>query len=133
VPALYTSLDPATAIREVSRLGGPIQPITLCVYRVDCHRILDATKTVRGAEEGVTEAMLACPTWREEMLVGRVPASQALADRLIARGYCGMIVRSFAGGSAGRDLNAVFWRWSEEPPTMVHVIDDEGRLRPPSG
>ena len=77
--------------------------------------------------------MLECPTWREEMLAGRVPASQALADRLIARGYCGMIVRSFATGSTERDLNVVFWRWSEEPPTMVRVIDDESRLRRPPG
>jgi RES domain-containing protein len=133
VPALYTCFHPLTAIREVSRLGAPLQPITICEYRVDCHRIFDAADPMRCAENGITQAMLACPTWREQMLAGAVPASQALADRLIGLGYCGMIVRSFAARTSERDLNVVFWRWSEEPPTMVRVVDDEGRLGPPAG
>jgi RES domain-containing protein len=133
VPALYTALDPMTAIREASEVGTPLQPLVLCQYSVDCHRMFDASDAGARAAEGVDDAMLACPTWERDMLSGQVPASQAVADRLIARGYCGLIVRSFAAGSTEGDLNAVFWRWSEEPPTMVRVIDDEGRLRRPPG
>ena len=59
---------------------------------------------------------------------GTVPASQALADRLIAAGYVGMKVRSFAPGSADNDLNLVLWRWGDRLPSRVVLIDDEGRL-----
>ena len=62
------------------------------------------------------------------MLAGRAPDGQALADRLIARGYCGMIVRSFAPGGGADDLNVVFWRRSPQPPVMVRVLDGERRL-----
>ena len=104
-PALYTALDPITAVREVSELGAPMQPVTLCQYEVDCHRIFDATDQATLAAEAVDVDMLACPNWERDMLAGGVPASQALADRLIARGYCGMIVRSFAQGSGAGDRN----------------------------
>ncbi|MDE0334845.1 MAG: hypothetical protein OXI64_07795 [Defluviicoccus sp.] len=44
------------------------------------------------------------------MLAGRVPESQALADRLIAAGHAGMRVWSFAAGAGPDDLNLVLWR-----------------------
>ena len=62
------------------------------------------------------------------MLAGAIPASQALADRLIAAGYVGVQVRSFAVGTGTDDLNLVMWRWGSEPPARVVLIDDEGRL-----
>ena len=62
------------------------------------------------------------------MLAGLVPASQAVADRLVAAGYVGMRVRSFAAGARGDDLNLVMWRWGAERPARVVLVDDEGRL-----
>ncbi len=59
---------------------------------------------------------------------GAVPASQALADRLIADGYAGLRVRSFAAGSGADDLNLVLWRWGDALPSRVVLIDDEQRL-----
>ncbi len=56
------------------------------------------------------------------------PASQALADRVIAAGYVGMRVRSFAVGTGADDLNLVMWRWSSDRPARIALIDDEGRL-----
>ena len=50
------------------------------------------------------------------MLAGRIPASQALADRLIAAGYVGMRVRSFAVGAGTGDINLVMWQWGANPP-----------------
>ena len=44
------------------------------------------------------------------MLAGELPASQALADRLIAAGYAGMRVRSFPAGTSVDDFNLVMWR-----------------------
>ena len=76
----------------------------------------------------MTEADLTCPTWETEMLVGSVPATQALANRLIAAGYVGIQVRSFAAGAGPDDCNLVMWQWSADRPARVVLIDDEGRL-----
>ena len=54
--------------------------------------------------------------------------TQALAERLIAAGFVGLLVRSFARGATPADLNLVLWRWGADPPATLSVIDDEGRL-----
>ena len=62
------------------------------------------------------------------MYRGEVPASQALAERLIRAGYVGMLVRSFAAGAGTDDRSLVLWRWGGRLPSRVAVIDDERRL-----
>ena len=128
IPALYTSLAPLTAVREAQPLGRTLQPITLCAYEVDTEPVFDALDEEQCRSLGVDDPDLACPTWEAQMLAGSVPASQALADRLIAAGYAGMRVRSFAAGSGANDLNLVMWKWSPNRPDRVVHIDDEGRL-----
>ena len=128
VPALYTSLSPLTAVREASPLGRPLQPILLCAYDVDAEPVFDSTDRQARAALGVTDADLHCPTWRTVMYRGGVPASQALADRLIGAGYVGMLVRSFAAGAGQDDRNLVLWTWGDRLPSRVAVIDDERRL-----
>ncbi len=59
---------------------------------------------------------------------GNLPASQALADRLIAAGCVGMRVPSFAPGAGADDVNLVLWRWGDHRPNRVVLIDDEARL-----
>ena len=128
IPALYTSLAPLTAVREAQPLGRPLQPLTLCAYEVDAEPVFDAHDEEYRRALGVNEFDLACPAWEAEMLAGAVPASQALADRLVAAGHVGMRVRSFAAGSGPDDLNLVMWLWGSEPPARFVLIDDEGRL-----
>ena len=128
VPALYTSLAPLTAIREAQSLGRPMQPLTLCAYAVDAEPVFDALDEAERRALDVKESALACPEWEAEMLAGAVPASQALADRLIAAGYAGMKVQSFAAGASADDLNLVLWSWSADRPERVVLVDDEGRL-----
>ena len=128
VPALYTSLSPLTAVREASPLGRPLQPILLCAYEIDAEPVFDSTERRACAAFGVTDADLHCPTWRTVMYRGEVPASQALADRLIRAGYVGMLVRSFAAGTGPDDRNLVLWTWGDRLPNRVAVIDDEQRL-----
>ena len=128
VPALYTSLAPLVAIREAQPFGRPLQPLTLCAYEIDVEPVFDALDQERRRAYGVAASDLVCPTWEAEMLAGTVPASQALADRLIAAGYAGMRVRSYAAGASLDDLNLVLWRWSADRPSRVVLIDDEGRL-----
>ena len=128
VPALYTSLSPLTAVQEASPLGRPLQPILLCAYEVDVEPVFDSTDRHACASFGVTDADLHCPTWRTVMYRGEVPASQALAERLIRAGYVGMLVRSFAAGAGTDDRSLVLWRWGGRLPSRVAVIDDERRL-----
>ena len=128
VPALYTSLSPVTALREASPLGRPFQPLTLCSYEVDIEPIFDARDeaSLAGQEAGISD--LADPDWERTMLEKRVPASQAFADRLIAAGFAGMLVRSYARGAEPQEVNLVCWRWGPSLPTRISVIDDEARL-----
>ena len=128
VPALYTSLTPLAAIREAQPLGRPMQPLTLCAYEVDAEPVFDALDEERCRRRGVRASDLADPTWEADMLAGSIPASQALADRLIEAGYVGMRVPSFAAGAGAGDLNLVLWTWGSEGPARVVLIDDEGRL-----
>ena len=64
------------------------------------------------------------------MLAGAIPASQALADRLIAAGYVGMRVQSHAAGASADDLNLVLWSWSADRPARVVLIDGPGNGDP---
>ena len=133
IAALYTSLAPLTAVREAQPLGRPMQPLVLCAYEVDTEPVFDAMDEQQRREIGISESDLACPTWEGEMLAGAIPASQAMADRLIAAGYSGIRVRSFASGASADDFNLVMWKWGSDRPTRVVLIDDEGRLsRDPS-
>ena len=128
VAALYTSLSPVTALREAGTLGHPLQPLFLCAYEIDAEPVFDSLDSRARDIHAVTDADLGCPGWEWDMHGGSVPASQALADRLIAAGYTGMRVRSFAPGSGAQDLNLVLWHWGDRMPSRVVLIDDEGRL-----
>ncbi len=128
VAALYTSLSPVTALREAGTLGHPLQPLLLCAYEIDAEPVFDSLDSRERDIHAVTDAESSCPGWERDMHRGAVPASQALADRLISAGYVGMRVRSFAPGSDAHDLNLVLWRWGDRMPSRVVLIDDEGRL-----
>jgi RES domain-containing protein len=126
LPALYTSLSVVAAIREANQVGT-LQPTLLVSYRADVSPVFDATDPDALARHGMTPAGLADDGWRIRMIAhGRAP-TQALAERLIADGFAGMLVRSFARGATLADLNLVLWRWAH-PSASLSVIDDEGRL-----
>ena len=128
-PALYFSLSQITAIREATPLGRPMQPLTLCAYEVDAEPVFDAADPARLREHQVLEADLACPTWEADMLERGIATSQRFAERLVAAGYVGMLVRSFAIGAGKEDLNLVLWRWGDAYPASITVIDEEDRLK----
>ena len=106
-----------------------MQPLTLCSYEVDAEPVFDALDEAQRRTLGVRLADLASPTWEAEMLRGTLPASQALADRLIAAGYVGLRVPSYAAGTDALDVNLVLWKWGSELPVKVTLVDEEGRLR----
>ena len=128
VRALYTSMSVMTAIREANQIGT-LQPTTLVSYEADITPIFDATVgDVLGGYD-MTPADLATDDWRMRMRAEGKAPTQILAERLIADGYAGLQVPSFAKGATGEDLNTVLWVWGSTLPTKLILIDDEGRLR----
>ena len=109
-------------------MGRRMQPLVLCAYEVDVEPVLDTADRLARTSHGVGDHELDCPNWRLELLSGRTPASHVLADRLIAAGFAGMRVKSYARGAGDRDVNLVLWRWGTATPIRVTLIDEEDRL-----
>lgn len=126
-PALYAALAPDTAIREANQIGF-LQPTTLVAYHADIAPVFDATDAAILGARGLTAADLADPAWRDRMNRGASVPTQDFAEALIAEGYAGLLVTSFAQGATAADLNMVLWRWSDAPDARLTLIDDEGRL-----
>jgi len=128
MPALYTSLRLEAAWLEAQQgFAFKAQPMTMCAYEVDCADIVDLRNADQQALNGVNFGDLACP-WEDMADRGMVPPSWKMADRLWNDGMAGILVPSFAPGATETDHNAVFWRWTREPPHQVHIIGDTGRL-----
>jgi RES domain-containing protein len=127
VDALYTSLDPQTAIREANQVGA-LQPTTLVAYRADLAAVFDTQDPGALTERGLTPEALADPAWRARMNDGAAVPTQTLADGLAGEGYTGLIVRSSARGAPPDALNLALWRWNTGGDDRLEVVDDEGRL-----
>ena len=127
VPALYTAMSVMTAIREANQIGT-LQPTTLVSYEADITPIFDATDSDALSNYGMTPADLDADDWRMRMRAEGKAPTQILAERLIADGYAGLRVPSFAKGARGEDLNMVLWVWGSTLPAKLVLIDDEGRL-----
>lgn len=127
VPALYASLSIMTALREASQVGN-LQPTTIVSYDADIETIFDSRDQLSLKAMGLDSDMLAYNGWREQMRLKGEAATQIFARRLIAEGYSGLLVRSFAKGASPDDLNLVLWRWGETTPSRLTLIDDENRL-----
>ena len=127
VPALYASRSPMTALREANQVGT-LQPTTLVAYRADIRPIFDTRETAAFAAFDVTPTDLGANIWRDEMITAGESRTQKFARRLIAEGYAGLLVRSFARGSSGNAVNLVLWRWTDKLPTQLVLVDDDNRL-----
>ncbi|MWD28460.1 RES domain-containing protein [Aquicoccus sp. SCR17] len=131
-PALYTALTIPGVLREAHQ-AGRFQPLTLIAIEARVARVFDSRDAAALSSYGADDATLSDPGWRDAMTRGRPAPGQALAERLIAEGHQGMIVRSFAPGATAADLNLVLWSWGDAPPARLRVVDDEGRLTPRLG
>lgn len=126
-PALYTALSIATAIRETNQVGT-LQPTTVVAYEADLDPVFDAEEKAALAAYGASAETLGAEDWRLRMRDEGTSPSQRLAERLVADGFVGMRVRSFARGAGDDDLVLVVWSWRPSLPARLAVVDDEGRL-----
>lgn len=127
MPALYCSLDPLTALREANQVGD-LQPTTLVALKAEIEKVFDGSSASALARHGLSLEDLGDSGWREHMLRGEEPATQALARELAAGGYAAIRVPSYARGADGSGLNLVLWRWGKRAPHRLAVIDSENRL-----
>lgn len=127
VPALYTSLSVLTALREANQVGN-LQPTTLVSYEAEIEHIFDSRDEQALLDEDMDAAAFADSSWRDQMKATGEATTQAFSRRLIARGFYGLLVRSFAPGAAADELNLVLWIWGDAPPSRLVLVDDEGRL-----
>jgi RES domain-containing protein len=126
-PALYASLEMMTAVREANQVGA-LQPTTLVCYDADIERVFDTRDADALAAEDMSAALLADHGWRDEMRATGLSKTQAFSRRLIAQGFHGLLVRSFAPGASADDFNLVLWSWGERAPSRLTLVDDEMRL-----
>lgn len=124
IPALYTSLSIMTALREANQIGT-LQPTTLVAYHADLHRVFDTGDPDQLRDLGLQATDLAADDWRFRMQQDGKAPTQLLAERLMADGYVGMQVRSYAKGATAEDLNIVLWSWGDD---SLRLVDDEQRL-----
>jgi RES domain-containing protein len=125
VAALYCTLDPVTAVREVSQIGQPLQPTILVSFYADIDPVFDATDLNLLQGQGATPDMLAANDWRVHMAAGREAPTQSLARRLFDQGFAGMLAPSYARLAPPQARNLILWRWT---PETLRLIDDEQRL-----
>lgn len=126
VPALYTALDPTGALREANQVGS-LQPTLLVSYKADLGQIFDTRDIGEVRRCGMSESALADPGWRTKMLNNHKVPTQDFAGSLIADGFVGLLIRSYAKGATEMDFNIVLWRWTGSGCSL-EVVDDENRL-----
>jgi RES domain-containing protein len=127
MPALYTSLTVMTALREANQAGS-LQPTTLVSYEAEIEDVFDSRDETALKEEGIDAPTLADTGWRDQMKAQAEASTQAFARRLIGKGFNALLVRSFAPGATGDDLNLVLWRWGTALPCRLVLVDEENRL-----
>lgn len=125
-PTLYTALDPTTALREVNQVGS-LQPTVLVSYQADLGPVFDTRDLTALQQRGMSDTSLADPGWRSKMLDGQPVPTQNFANGLIADGFAGLLIRSFAKGTSAASLNVMLWRWTGAG-CLLDIVDDENRL-----
>ena len=125
-PALYTALDPTTALREANHVGS-LQRTILVSYTAYLGPMFDTRDQDGLKQYGMTEAMLADSAWRMTMLDSRSVPTQDFAFSLIADGFAGLLIRSFAKGASASDFNIVLWSWNSDGCSL-DIMDNEDRL-----
>jgi RES domain-containing protein len=128
VAALYLSLDWQTAIIEASQgFAYRIPPLTIVSYEVDCDDIVDLTTAEERARHRVSSKAMSCAWLLLADTRSPVP-SWRIAERMMQAGMAGIIVPSYAAGADREAKNLVLWRWSQDLPHRVSIVDEERRL-----
>jgi RES domain-containing protein len=128
IEALYLALTVEGAFLEITQgFAAKFLPCTMCSYEVDCDDLADL-RTEEGRKlHNIDLEDMGC-AWFSFLAEGKEPPSWGIARRLIAEGFAGALVPSFAVGTTPDKANLVLWDWSDKPPHQVVVFDPKGQL-----
>jgi RES domain-containing protein len=123
-PALYLSEEIDTAFAEYQQ-DLLVRPGTFCAYQLDVAGIIDLCNPATQAAIRIDEQILLSP-WKEILLVQkRQLPTWGLVVQLLKLGVTGVRVPS-AQKQGG--VNLVLWRWNDDPPRRVNVLDPKREL-----
>ena len=122
-PAIYAARELSTAWAEYNQ-GFVQHPALIAQLRLTGARLADLTDASMLAELGVAGDIHRCE-WRAELDEGRAPATHALAAKLCADGFNGVVYPSFMspGGSC-----VALWRWNDADGPRLDIVDPDGRM-----
>lgn len=126
--ALYLASTVEGILAEMSHgFGNRMNPLTLVQYDVDCSDIVDLTDPETRTARGITLQDMQS-AWHRLKVDTRIPPTWTIASTLIAAGYAGILVPSFAPSARPEHRNLVLWQWGEELPHQVKIFDPDSRL-----
>lgn len=132
--ALYMSFGIETASREV-RFALNKTPYTYYFIEVDCEDVADLTDAAALAALKISPNDLLSPNWESEIRRGIEPSTHRIARALVADGFAGAIVPSFAPSALPTDRNLVLWDWedvTDKAPTGRRLVRVMHRDKLPS-
>lgn len=104
--ALYCSLPLMTPCGGTNQVGTP-QPMILASYDAELADLFDIRYETLFQAEGMDAVVPAATRWRNRVIANGEARMQMFARTLIGNPYSGLLVRSFAPGASGNDLNLV--------------------------
>lgn len=122
-PALYAALELSTAFAEYNQ-GFVQHPATLVQLQLGGACLADLTDPAETVALGIDATIHTCE-WRADLAAGRVPDTHREQERLVARGFHGVIFPSFM--SPGGNCVAL-WTWNVFSGPTLAAIDPDGRL-----
>lgn len=120
---VYAALELSTAWAEYNQ-GFVQHPALLAQLRLQQAALADLRLDDMLRLAGCDRSIHDCE-WRALLDAGKRPPTYAVRDRLLKRGFDGVIFPSFM--SPGGNCVAI-WRWNEPGAPDLHVVDPDGRL-----
>lgn len=123
VPALYAACELSTAWAEYNQ-GFVQHPALITQFELIDASLADLTDPAILQAFGSDAEIHKCE-WRADLDDGKVPATYILREKLLTKGFHGVIYPSFMspGGTC-----VALWRWNGPGEPTLKVIDPEGRL-----
>jgi RES domain-containing protein len=122
-PTIYAARELSTAWAEYNQ-GFVQHPALIAQLELKDATLADLTDPDVLADLGWTADIHYCE-WRMHLDKGEVPETQHVRERLLGRGFDGVIYPSFMsrGGSC-----VALWRWNTPGGPRLSVIDPDGRM-----
>lgn len=122
-PAIYAARELSTAWAEYNQ-GFVQHPAIIAQLELAGARLADTTDEAVLEAFGVSPEIHRCE-WRQDLDAGQIPETHRLRERLITKGFDGVIYPSFMspGGTC-----VALWRWNAPDAPELRAIDPEGRL-----